>query len=65
MNLPAGTYDQVAEAPATWRRLVRPTLFEHWLMTADPGFQMQAIELARTVSRLAMVLPGMPDLTPV
>lgn len=44
---------------------MRPTLFELWLMTADPGFQMQAIELARTVSRLAMVLPGMPDLTPV
>lgn len=44
---------------------MRPSLFELWMMAADPGFQMHVIELARTVSRLAMVLPGMPDLTVV
>lgn len=43
---------------------MRCFIFEFWMTAADPGSQMQAIELVRVVWRICILLPGGPDISP-
>lgn len=44
---------------------MRYFIFEFWMTAADPGSHMQAIELVRVDSRICILLPGRPGISPL
>lgn len=45
--------------------VVQNALWKLWLATTDPVFQENFVALSKTISRLVLILPGVPELTTV